>query len=157
MNKHPSLRFFLRKTAHGHETQFCSRNYLDQVTRYSVYWGATFRWENRDAHAVTRRVTVTVTCWYCVTCNTSMLIRKKGLLLKLWINRNKRVRKLISKPIDLFSSFDRETTSINNQYILKKNRKRSNGRTVEWLNRGISLNAECFVVWDKNRARMYLQ
>lgn len=62
-------------------------------------------------HAVTRRVTVTVTCWYCVTCNTSMLIRKKGLLLKLWINRNKRVRKLISKPIDLFSSFDRETTS----------------------------------------------
>lgn len=97
-------------------------------------------------HAVTRRVTVTVTCWYCVTCNTSMLIRKKGLLLKLWINRNKRVRKLISKPIDVFSSFDRETTSINNQYILKKNRKRSNGRTVEWLNRGISLNAECFVV-----------
>lgn len=97
-------------------------------------------------HAVTRRVTVTVTCWYCVTRNTSMLIRKKGLLLKLWINRNKRVRKLISKPIDLFSSFDRETTSINNQYILKKNRKRSNGRTVEWLNRGISLNAECFVV-----------
>lgn len=97
-------------------------------------------------HAVTRRVTVTVTCWYCVTCNTSMLIRKKGLLLKLWINRNKRVRKLISKPIDLFSSFDRETTSINNQYILKKNRKRSNGRTVEWLNRRISLNAECFVV-----------
>lgn len=97
-------------------------------------------------HAVTRRVTVTVTCWYCVTRNTNMLIRKKGLLLKLWINRNKRVRKLISKPIDLFSSFDRETTSINNQYILKKNRKRSNGRTVEWLNRGISLNAECFVV-----------
>ena len=97
-------------------------------------------------HAVTRRVTVTVTCWYCVTRNTSMLIRKKGLLLKLWINRNKRVRKLISKPIDLFSSFDRETTSIINQYILKKNRKRSNGRTVEWLNRGISLNAECFVV-----------
>ena len=88
-------------------------------------------------HAVTRRVT---------TRNTSMLIRKKGLLLKLWINRNKRVRKLISKPIDLFSSFDRETTSINNQYILKKNRKRSNGRTVEWLNRRISLNAECFVV-----------
>lgn len=97
-------------------------------------------------HAVTRRVTVTVTCWYYVTRNTSMLIRKKGLLLKLWINRNKRVRKLISKPIHLFSSFDRETTSINNQYILKKNRKRSNGRTVEWLNRGISLNAECFVV-----------
>lgn len=97
-------------------------------------------------HAVTRRVTVTVTCWYYVTRNTSMLIRKKGLLLKLWINRNKRVRKLISKPIHLFSSFDRETTSINNQYILKKNRKRSNGRTVEWLNRRISLNAECFVV-----------
>lgn len=31
-------------------------------------------------HAVTCRVTVTVTCWYCVTRNTSMLIRKKGLL-----------------------------------------------------------------------------
>ena len=45
------------------------------VTRHAVTRRVTV-----TRHAVTRRVTVTVTCWYCVTRNTSMLIRKKGLL-----------------------------------------------------------------------------